>query len=832
MVVSGGRKENYTIPYTNNTNNEQMTENHKMAGKAVLLCRPNSHPFQDRTFVLDQPVKIGRSVARARPSPNNGIFDCKVLSRNHAIFWYSNGKFYLQDTKSSNGTFVNNQRLGKSGEDSQPREVCSGDIVQFGVEVLENSRKVTHGCIVANLKLYLPDGKGAKCSPSIPEISSNETVPIKDLYKLNQNIQEALQREHTLRKKIYSLQEMIAALKQSAECGWKTLISEDRLLSRVETLENQLRIYSKNFSDDKLREELRKLHDDKNVYQSAAKDYLRKALEEKLEAVNRCQQLELKLTNREAECAELKEASRKIQKELQDLAQTHGEQMLKLEALEAKLEETIEQHNVEIKHLEFQNDEYRMSLEKALENGHCLQQRIDHLESVTDLDVQQIMALQKQLQNSLPNHNLKNMSGAIIENENEKLKDVGLNELIELREKLNRQFDDERVNNEYITLLHAQLEIMSKEKLKKIQEINSMEAIVESFSDDVSNCREEKKMIEDVINSLPPKIEKVLDLPIELRARLGNSLNESEPITKESLLELLAESRAKTETAEKNLASRKAEVENTKESLAQATNAYLKQNDRLLHALQRQKELETSIKVVKEQIESMSFVMNAEEKKEEASLSTNKDIEQIESLKRQLLDAQQAAKQTHNEMKLLRDRLNDMESTHREQELSADQLRRQLPKTLEQLNEAHLQVTTLKSGIHKLETSNLLCKGEVDKLKQQLAAATEKVAQIREEERAQSTGVIESLEKQICDMREELIQYKEQYVRVTEEKSNLTSELHKVRTEYESLTHHPYFHTMFAMPLMILIVGTVIKFYPWLSSVFGTADSSQPDSSQ
>jgi len=56
-------------------------------------------------------------------------------------------QFYLQDTKSSNGTFVNNQRLSKGAEESPPREVCSGDIVQFGVDVMENSRKGEFLCI-------------------------------------------------------------------------------------------------------------------------------------------------------------------------------------------------------------------------------------------------------------------------------------------------------------------------------------------------------------------------------------------------------------------------------------------------------------------------------------------------------------------------------------------------------------------------------------------------------------------------------------------------------------------------------------------------------------
>lgn len=55
---------------------------------AVFTCRPNSHPFQERHVYLDEPVKIGRSVARCRPAQNNATFDCKVLSRNHALVWF------------------------------------------------------------------------------------------------------------------------------------------------------------------------------------------------------------------------------------------------------------------------------------------------------------------------------------------------------------------------------------------------------------------------------------------------------------------------------------------------------------------------------------------------------------------------------------------------------------------------------------------------------------------------------------------------------------------------------------------------------------------------
>lgn len=50
-------------------------------------------------------------------------------------------QFYLQDTKSSNGTFINSQRLSRGSEESPPCEIMSGDIIQFGVDVTENTRK-------------------------------------------------------------------------------------------------------------------------------------------------------------------------------------------------------------------------------------------------------------------------------------------------------------------------------------------------------------------------------------------------------------------------------------------------------------------------------------------------------------------------------------------------------------------------------------------------------------------------------------------------------------------------------------------------------------------
>ncbi len=66
----------------------------------------------------------------------SAVFDTSVIFPS-----LLSSQFYLQDTKSSNGTFINSQRLSRGSEESPPCEVLSGDIIQFGVDVTENTRK-------------------------------------------------------------------------------------------------------------------------------------------------------------------------------------------------------------------------------------------------------------------------------------------------------------------------------------------------------------------------------------------------------------------------------------------------------------------------------------------------------------------------------------------------------------------------------------------------------------------------------------------------------------------------------------------------------------------
>lgn len=344
--INLGNNGNGVSINNNNNNNSSNNNSNGLPGlaKAVLICRQNSHPFNNRTLFLEphQEVKVGRSVARNRVSENNAIFDCKVLSRNHAVLWYSDGKFYIKDTGSSNGTFINNVRLSQTSTESEPYEVSSGDIVQFGVDVMENTRRETHGCIVATLKLFLPDGRETKASQSIGVGGPSTKIPPVDLYRLNQYIQEANQREQILETKLTSLQKMIEATKHNSAVGWQAMIDEDRLLSRIDMLEKKLQCFQKGMTDDKLREELLKLQDEKYQYQNSAKEALWKVHQERLDATHKLAAIEKALCSSEDECSLLREQLNKTQLQLQEVTG-------RLDALQNQYDERITSSEEQLK---------------------------------------------------------------------------------------------------------------------------------------------------------------------------------------------------------------------------------------------------------------------------------------------------------------------------------------------------------------------------------------------------------------------------------------------------------------------------------------------------
>nr|XP_020466758.1 sarcolemmal membrane-associated protein isoform X1 [Monopterus albus] len=377
---------------------------------AIFACRPNSHPFQERHVYLDEPVKIGRSVARCRPAQNNATFDCKVLSRNHALVWFDHktGKFYLQDTKSSNGTFINSQRLSRGSEESPPCEVLSGDIIQFGVDVTENTRKVTHGCIVSTIKLFLPDGMEARRRSDViqaplplpvDKVAANTpSMYSQELFQLSQYLQEALHREQMLEQKLATLQRVLVSTQEASESSWQALIDEDRLLSKLEVMGSQLQAYSKSQTEEAIRKELLALQEDKHNYETTAKESLRRVLQEKIEVVRKLSEVERSLSNTEDECTHLKEMSERSQEELRELANKYNaavneikELTDKIKLAEGRQEELTQQAAMEKKELE-------LRIEEMEEKEQVLQARIEALQADKDFTNERLAALQVRLE--------------------------------------------------------------------------------------------------------------------------------------------------------------------------------------------------------------------------------------------------------------------------------------------------------------------------------------------------------------------------------------------------------------------------------------------------
>nr|XP_021153674.1 sarcolemmal membrane-associated protein isoform X15 [Columba livia] len=484
---------------------------------AIFTCRPNSHPFQERHVYLDEPVKIGRSVARCRPAQNNATFDCKVLSRNHALVWFDHktGKFYLQDTKSSNGTFINSQRLSRGSEESPPCEIMSGDIIQFGVDVTENTRKVTHGCIVSTIKLFLPDGMEARLrsdvihaplpSPVDKVAANTPSMYSQELFQLSQYLQEALHREQMLEQKLATLQRLLAVTQEASDTSWQALIDEDRLLSRLEVMGNQLQACSKNQTEDSIRKELIALQEDKHNYETTAKESLRRVLQEKIEVVRKLSEVERSLSNTEDECTHLKEMNERTQEELRELANKYNGAVNEIKDLSDKLkvaegrQEEIQQKGLaEKKELQHKIDEME-------EREQELQAKIEALQADNDFTNERLTALQENqarvkesdLSDTLSPSKEKSSDDTTDDLQGAQSEAEAKQEMQQLHKELVAAQELARTSKLKCSELQALLEEERKAYRVQVEEsnkqINVLQAQLRRLQEDIENLREEKE---------------------------------------------------------------------------------------------------------------------------------------------------------------------------------------------------------------------------------------------------------------------------------------------------------------------------------------------------
>ena len=128
-------------------------------GTAILALLPMTGTFERKQIVVPffpDTLRIGRQTnAKTIPTAVNGYFDSKVLSRQHAEVWADrNGKIWIRDVKSSNGTFVNGQRLSPENRDSEPHEVREQDTLELGIDIVsEDQKSIVHHKVSAKVEL-------------------------------------------------------------------------------------------------------------------------------------------------------------------------------------------------------------------------------------------------------------------------------------------------------------------------------------------------------------------------------------------------------------------------------------------------------------------------------------------------------------------------------------------------------------------------------------------------------------------------------------------------------------------------------------------------------
>jgi len=126
---------------------------------AILALLPMTGTFERKQIVVPffpEVLRIGRQTnGKTVPTAVNGYFDSKVLSRQHAEVWAErNGKIWIRDVKSSNGTFVNGNRLSPENRDSEPHELREQDTLELGIDIVsEDQKSIVHHKVSAKVEL-------------------------------------------------------------------------------------------------------------------------------------------------------------------------------------------------------------------------------------------------------------------------------------------------------------------------------------------------------------------------------------------------------------------------------------------------------------------------------------------------------------------------------------------------------------------------------------------------------------------------------------------------------------------------------------------------------
>jgi hypothetical protein len=155
-AVNGIHQQGPILASQQNMMSAPLVQNGQPA-QSYLMLLPLNATFERKQIPLPtypETLRIGRQTnAKTIPTPTNGYFDSKVLSRQHAEVWAHDGKVWIRDIKSSNGTFVNGQRLSQENQDSEPHRLQTEDILELGIDIVgEDNKTIVHHKVAARVE--------------------------------------------------------------------------------------------------------------------------------------------------------------------------------------------------------------------------------------------------------------------------------------------------------------------------------------------------------------------------------------------------------------------------------------------------------------------------------------------------------------------------------------------------------------------------------------------------------------------------------------------------------------------------------------------------------
>ncbi|CAF2724226.1 unnamed protein product [Rotaria sp. Silwood2] len=187
--------------------------------------------------------------------------------------------------------------------------------------------------------------------------TSNSFIVMQEGYFFDLDTQrwEAMYREQTLGQKLAFLQGVLRDAQQTSNESWQAIIHEDRLLARINALEDQIRIYRTKFpNEDTIKQELIQLTDSHIKFEEASKIKLEKAILERADAINRSKSLECSLQLIQDELKRYEELYEQHKQDTEQLVQSIDEQRSLISEFEIKLRDSDKQYT------ELENDKQRI----------------------------------------------------------------------------------------------------------------------------------------------------------------------------------------------------------------------------------------------------------------------------------------------------------------------------------------------------------------------------------------------------------------------------------------------------------------------------------------